>query len=81
MCINPSGSSWECDGLIEDFGQMIFISGLSSMVKRGDAESLSSPFGGQPSYLLSSSYGKAGTKQCLRINLKFVPLLVVNPIE
>ena len=56
--------------MIEDFGQMIFISGLSSTVKRGDTESLASPLRGQPSFLLSGSYGRAGTKPCLRINLK-----------
>ena len=56
--------------MIEDFGQMIYISGLRSTAKRGVAESLAIPIGEQYFFLLYGSYGRVEIKPCLRIKPK-----------
>ena len=56
--------------MIEDFGQMIYISGLRSTAKRGDAKSLAIPIREQYFFLLSGSYGRVEIKPFSRIKPK-----------
>ena len=63
--LNPCGSSRDCDGLIINFGQMSYMSGLNQMEERGAAMIPTFLLGEQPSYLLSGAYGRVGTGWCL----------------